>query len=182
MRTYLYVGRFQPFHLGHLSALKQALANCDFLIIGIGSSQYSNTPDNPFTATERTEMIKAALDENQIGSKKYKIILVSNVENNDLWPAHVVKTVPTFDTLFTGSEIVKTLFENYNKTVGTHNQKPIQINSPTFEKDISATKVRQAIIKDQDWQKLVPKSVAKILQNISAPEKLKAITKPSQQS
>src|SRR3970040_1541422 len=49
----LWIGRFQPFHLGHLSMAKRILAEVDELVIGIGSAQYSHTPENPFTAGER---------------------------------------------------------------------------------------------------------------------------------
>ena len=49
----LYVGRFQPFHLGHLGAIKAVLKEVDELIIVIGSAQYSHNFNNPFTAGER---------------------------------------------------------------------------------------------------------------------------------
>ena len=41
--TGLYVGRFQPFHLGHLEAIKHILKKVDTVIIAIGSAQYSHT-------------------------------------------------------------------------------------------------------------------------------------------
>jgi len=58
----LYVGRFQPFHLGHLSAVKSVLKDVEELVIVIGSAQYSHTTANPFTAGERLIMIRKALD------------------------------------------------------------------------------------------------------------------------
>ncbi|MBP1357507.1 MAG: adenylyltransferase/cytidyltransferase family protein, partial [Sulfolobus sp.] len=39
----LYPGRFQPFHLGHLSVIKWALERVNELIILIGSAQESHT-------------------------------------------------------------------------------------------------------------------------------------------
>ena len=38
----LFVGRFQPFHLGHLDMVKYALTEVDELIIVIGSAQDSH--------------------------------------------------------------------------------------------------------------------------------------------
>ncbi|MCJ7698989.1 adenylyltransferase/cytidyltransferase family protein, partial [Candidatus Bathyarchaeota archaeon] len=38
----LYVGRFQPFHLGHLCAVKKILGEVDEVIVAIGSAQYSH--------------------------------------------------------------------------------------------------------------------------------------------
>ena len=35
----LYVGRFQPFHLGHLGAVKSILEDVEELVIVIGSAQ-----------------------------------------------------------------------------------------------------------------------------------------------
>ena len=49
------IGRFQPFHLGHLEAINFALSKIDQLYIGIGSSNKSNQPRNPFNAEERKQ-------------------------------------------------------------------------------------------------------------------------------
>ena len=53
----LFVGRFQPFHDAHLQIIQNALKEVEKLIIGVGSSQYSETAENPFTYEERKEMI-----------------------------------------------------------------------------------------------------------------------------
>ena len=49
----LLIGRFQPFHLGHLEALKFALSKVDNLWLGLGSSNKSIEKSNPFSAEER---------------------------------------------------------------------------------------------------------------------------------
>jgi bifunctional NMN adenylyltransferase/nudix hydrolase len=57
----VYIGRFQPFHNGHLALLKQALNTAAHVIVVIGSAHQARTPKNPFTWSERCEMIKLAL-------------------------------------------------------------------------------------------------------------------------
>lgn len=57
----VYVGRFQPFHNGHLALLQRALALAPLVVVVIGSAHQARTPKNPFTAAERAEMIHAAL-------------------------------------------------------------------------------------------------------------------------
>src|SRR5207302_562889 len=57
-----FIGRFQPFHRGHLAMVRRILESNEEIIVGIGSAQYSHTGENPFTAGERYEMIKRALD------------------------------------------------------------------------------------------------------------------------
>ena len=51
------MGRFQPFHLGHLDLVKQILDECDEVIIAITSSQFNYLEKDPFTSGERIEMI-----------------------------------------------------------------------------------------------------------------------------
>ena len=63
LRIGMVVGRFQPVHNGHLSIIYEALDNCDYLIIAIGSAQESNTPKNPFSFEFRKKLIVDALGE-----------------------------------------------------------------------------------------------------------------------
>ena len=51
------IGRFQPVHTSHIKIIKRALEISDNLIIVIGSDNQPRTPKNPFTSTEREEMI-----------------------------------------------------------------------------------------------------------------------------
>ena len=59
----VYVGRFQPFHLGHLALLKHALSVAPRVVLVIGSAHQARSPKNPFTWRERAEMVRLALDE-----------------------------------------------------------------------------------------------------------------------
>jgi bifunctional NMN adenylyltransferase/nudix hydrolase len=55
------IGRFQPFHNGHLALLRRALDIAPMCVVVIGSAYQARTPKNPFTWEERVEMIRAAL-------------------------------------------------------------------------------------------------------------------------
>ncbi len=123
----LFVGRFQPFHLGHLDAIKQISE--DKIIIGIGSSQYSETDENPYSFEERKDMIVDALQKENIN---YKIIAIPDIHDEINWVEHVKKTVGNFDVVYTGNDWVKKLFKEKNILV-----KDIKINIP-----ISGTKIR----------------------------------------
>ena len=58
----LLIGRFQPFHLGHLDAVMFGLSRTENLFIGIGSSNKSNEKKNPFSSEERREMIVSSIE------------------------------------------------------------------------------------------------------------------------
>ncbi|HRH17800.1 MAG TPA: bifunctional nicotinamide-nucleotide adenylyltransferase/Nudix hydroxylase [Aquabacterium sp.] len=57
----VYIGRFQPFHLGHLALLQRALALAPRCVVVLGSAHQARTPKNPWTWQERAEMIRLAL-------------------------------------------------------------------------------------------------------------------------
>ena len=57
------VGRFQPFHNAHLALLRRALEIAPKCVVVIGSAHQARTPKNPFSWTERAEMIRLALPE-----------------------------------------------------------------------------------------------------------------------
>ncbi|SFN53825.1 bifunctional NMN adenylyltransferase/nudix hydrolase [Formivibrio citricus] len=62
MLDYLvFIGRFQPFHLGHLKVIETALQRAHKLIVICGSARQARSPRNPWTVAEREAMLRAAL-------------------------------------------------------------------------------------------------------------------------
>jgi len=55
----VYIGRFQPFHIGHQETLKKADYLADNVLVLIGSANGPRTTKNPWTYDERAEAIKA---------------------------------------------------------------------------------------------------------------------------
>lgn len=53
----VYIGRFNPFHLGHAHVLKSAMLTSNTVIVLVGSSGLARSLKNPFTFEERKEMI-----------------------------------------------------------------------------------------------------------------------------
>ncbi|MFH0970944.1 MAG: adenylyltransferase/cytidyltransferase family protein, partial [Candidatus Micrarchaeota archaeon] len=80
MKTALVIGRFQPFHNGHLEAIRKMIKDNGKLLLVIGSAQESRTRKNPFSAKERMEMISACLGKGDLLSNT-KIIALDD-ENN----------------------------------------------------------------------------------------------------
>ena len=162
----LYVGRFQPFHLGHLDAIKQILKKEKYLIIAIGSGQYSFEKENPFTASERYQMIEKALLEAKIPPKSYTIIPMLNVDNYDIWANYVEMILPPYKNVYSGSKIVQTLYKNQSK----HPVKTVK-----FNKKIHSTLIRKNISENKKWSQMVPKSVYEFIKNIDGETRIREI-------
>jgi len=160
----LYVGRFQPFHMGHIEAIKHALSKVDELIIVIGSAQYSFTLNNPFTAGERMTMIRKGLDEAKIESSKYQIVPVADINIHALWVAHIKSLTPKFDIAFSNEPLTSRLFK----------ENEIAVESiPFFKRNVySSTEIRKRMISNEDWESLIPKSVSKYVREIDGIERI----------
>jgi nicotinamide-nucleotide adenylyltransferase len=153
--TSLIIGRFQPFHLGHLTLIKSVIEAGEFALIVIGSKQISRTENNPLTASERTKLIKASLTEAKIDKSNYKIIDIADINDNNKWVSYLRKTVPSFNKVYTGTDYVQKLF----KQDGKH-----PLGEFPFLKNISGTKIRNLIRNNNnDWQKLVSPAVADLI-------------------
>lgn len=159
----LFIGRFQPFHNGHLHIIKQILDEVDELIIGIGSAQHSNTYKNPFTAEEREDMLSRALSGE--GLDKYKIIQIPDINDDNMWVDHVTNLVPEYDIIFSNNPLVKTLFNNAGKEV-----RPFKF----FKREkCSGTEIRRRIKADEEWESLVPKVVIDIMKELGGIGRIK---------
>jgi len=160
----LFVGRFQPFHLGHLHAVKYTLKRADELVILVGSAQYSHALENPFTAGERVTMIRLALNESKIDPASYYIIPVPDINVHKVWVAHASSYTPNFDIVFTNEPLTSRLFKESGFRVE---------GIPFFDRDIySATEIRRRILSNENWMQLVPKTVARFIIKIHGPERI----------
>ena len=159
----LLIGRFQPFHLGHLDAVLFGLARADGLSICIGSSNKYNEKKNPFSAAERREMILSSIEPSIVN--RIKIFNIPDVNNHEKWTFEIDQIVPKYDVVFTNDEFTKTLFEKRQINV-------IQVMLKDREK-FSGTNVRQLILDGKNWQDLVPQGTRKVLDKINAINRLK---------
>lgn len=165
----LMMGRFQPFHLGHLDLAKQILKECDEVIIAITSSQFNYLQKDPFTAGERIEMIHNSLKESAIDLSRCIVVAIENQFNIATWASYLKAALPHFDKVYSGNEYVKMLLAD----------SAIDVVPPKFldRTKYNATNIRSMIISGDDWQKLVPNTVVKFLEKINAKNRLDIISK-----
>ena len=165
----LYVGRFQPFHLGHLGAIKEVLKEVDELAIVIGSAQYSHNPSNPFTAGERLVMIRRALEEAKVDIAKLWIVPVPDVHLHMLWVSALEGYTPKFNTVFSNEPLTRRLFMEAGY--------PVKNISYYSRNMYMSTVIREKMLKDESWMDLVPKSVADFIGEIDGVNRLRDLAR-----
>jgi nicotinamide-nucleotide adenylyltransferase len=162
------IGRFQPFHLGHLNLVRQVLAENDEIIILIGSSQTNYTLKNPFTAGERIWMIRDTLIESKIDMSKVFLVNATDDENNAKWFSNIISLSPPFNVLYTGNNFIRTLLK----------KEAVIIRKPKLFKEtlLKGSIIRKLILEDNaKWQELVSESVRTIFSEIDAVERIRNI-------
>jgi len=164
--TCLFVGRFQPFHNGHLLVVKGMTKVCGRIIIAIGSTDKQGTADNPFSADERRDMIQAALqDADIIPSFDIHFIEVPDMPNDTAWTKKILELAGTVHTVWTGNPQTKKCFEDAEIEVKTIKEVP----------GVSATEIRKRMKEGGDWRSLVPEAVKELINVIKGVERVKEV-------
>jgi len=165
----LYVGRFQPFHLGHLEAIKKILEEVEELVVVIGSAQYSHNKGNPFTAGERLVMIRNALEEAKVDSSRVWIVPVPDVHLHMMWVSALEGYAPKFQIVYSNEPLTKRLFMEAGYRVK---------GVPFFERQLySSTIVREKMLLDDSWRTLVPKTVLEFIRDIDGVNRVRDLNR-----
>ena len=161
----LFIGRFQPFHNGHLSALQEILQSYGEAVMVIGSAQENLTEKNPLDTGERVSMIYAVLKARKIESRVY-VVPVPDTPESGLWPARVLSYCPKVDAVFTGNDYVDMLFSRQG----------LKVLRQKLVAGVSATAVRAKISADDEgWANLVPSEVAEFLREKGLDERIRLL-------
>jgi len=159
------IGRFQPFHDGHLRVVESVLAEVDELVIGIGSADASHELRDPFTAGERLMMIQKTLE-----SKKTTtyVVPIEDLDRNAVWVSHVQSMSPWFDVAYANNPLVVRLFEEAGVEVR---------QTEMFDREhLKGSEIRQVMLDDGDWTQYVPDPVTEVVDEIDGVERIRAVS------
>jgi nicotinamide-nucleotide adenylyltransferase len=162
----LYLGRFQPFHLGHLDAVNQIISDgITKIIIGIGSSQEELTRSNPFSYYERKEMVRRALQELKVD---FEIHPIPDFANNQDWVDYIQEELPVFNYIYSGNPFVQICF--------VEGKIDREFKTLDIISVVKGTTIRQNIERRmENWSHLLPNEVLKYLIEIHGVERLQSI-------
>jgi len=151
----VFVGRFQPFHNGHLEAIRWILKQVGEVSIVIGSMQEYGQINNPLDFKERKEIVEMALK--VAGIKNYKIFGLPDFRNNAAWSKKLLEI-----TGFAAGQAVLVSLNDWARE--SAREIGIEVaNHPVFCDNLTATQVRDTMKAGFVWDNLVPVCVAKYL-------------------
>jgi len=161
------VGRFQPFHRGHLEVVRHIVtgAAAHPLLIAIGSAEQSYTWQNPFTGGERFEMIERALAEAHLSN--VVIVPVPDISRHALWVRYLEGLLPPFDRVYSHNPLTLLLFGH----AGYVAESPPLVERGRFE----GARIRDSLARGESVTELVPTAVDRYLHEIKAAERLRLL-------
>jgi bifunctional NMN adenylyltransferase/nudix hydrolase len=176
----VFIGRFQPYHVGHEDTIKKALEISKELIIVLGSYNTSRNIKNPFSCEERQEMIELSLSDNEKSRVHFKYVEDRLYQENE-WIKKVQEAVLSI-TLSTKSVAIVGLEKDESTYYLKHfkNWKHEAINvfkNGSNEHPISSTKIRELIFTGNISyiESNVPNSTYQWLINFSKSEIFKSL-------
>ncbi|AGN30209.2 bifunctional NMN adenylyltransferase/ADP-ribose pyrophosphatase [Vibrio phage nt-1] len=169
----IFIGRFRPFHNGHLSAITQAFEALELetMTILVGSSNRHRSVKNPFTFEEVSEMIRDSLPD-ELNSKVILAPLGDHAKD-DVWQSEV--------RMLSGDIIPATHIVGYDKDESSYYLKlfpELKLYQPEpvmlYNKTISATDFRDLyfseILMNHPTVALLPRGTIDFLERWSKTE------------
>lgn len=147
-QTGLVIGRFQPFHKGHLYLLQRSLEMCEQIVIAIGSAE-SHDEKNPLSFAQRQALLSAVVENEGWQSRVTKIIPAIDFPSDEDWLRELEKNVGSFDVAIGNNDWVNTLMQQAGYAIQ---------EIPLLEREIyEGTKIRELIHENERWQDRAPK-------------------------
>ncbi|TYC63422.1 NUDIX domain-containing protein [Rhodobacterales bacterium] len=120
----VFIGRFQPLHVGHEAVIRAALEQVETLIVLVGSARQPRTPRDPFTFDERADMFGKVFKHEIATGRLILKAVPDHIYSDTAWCAEVQRAVN------------ETVLEHYNKGgIVLHGLKDIRIALAGYGKD-----------------------------------------------
>lgn len=171
----VYIGRFQPFHMGHAAVIQKGLEIADRLVIVVGSVNAAPSIKNPWSYEERFRMIADTLDVLDTHlDERAKIVGVRDYHyNENAWVAEVQSKTEKF--IPAGSTVA--LLGEYKDASSYYlNHFPQWDFMPTSlgafngkGYGVDATSIRTLLLRESflpDWEGKLPEARIEHMQNI----------------
>ncbi|MEK7494982.1 MAG: pantetheine-phosphate adenylyltransferase [Patescibacteria group bacterium] len=150
----LIVGRFQPFHKGHLFLIRKAIEKADKIIIGIGSANIIDE-NNPIDFETRKKVIKAVFYKEGIEEKLVRIVPLDDYFDDKKWLVNLKKQVGKFSIALGNNEWTNNILKKADYKVIKVNY----LKRGLYE----GWRIRKLIKEGKKWQDRVPNYLIKAI-------------------
>ncbi len=150
----LVIGRFQPFHNGHVYLFEKAFDQCERIIIGVGSANRKNK-NNPWSAHERRLMLEKFINKSGYGDRVLKIVNLDDNPDDDIWFENLFKKTGPFNVTLGNNEWNNEIIKRHGIDViytGLHNRE-----------ELEGYKIRALMLSKKNWKNRVPQYLVSLI-------------------
>ncbi len=156
----LFIGRFQPFHLGHVELLKSVLrlTRLQQVVIAIANVEQARTIENPFSFAERAFMVRESISEliPTVGNR-ISVVPLPYETPPDRFAPSILDQFGPFDLMVSNNDWVRAQFQNIS---GIRLQPKFFFHRDQYR----GGRIRSLMAKgDDSWKATVAGSVAQYL-------------------
>jgi nicotinamide-nucleotide adenylyltransferase len=149
--TGLVVGRFQPFHKGHLYLLQKALEVADKIIIAIGSVEKQDA-QNPIPFAQREQMLRQVLQKEGLADRVTKIVSLQDYPSDEQWVSELEKVAGPFEVVVGNNDWTNRVLTEAGYAA---------LTVPDLQRDkYQGTVIRDSAKESRAWQDSVPNYLA----------------------
>jgi nicotinamide-nucleotide adenylyltransferase len=146
-KTALVVGRFQPFHKGHLYLINKTFEVADKIIIAVGSSNIKNN-DNPLPYETRVAMLNKVIGHEKWTDRIIKIIPSPDDPSDDVWLKLLLENAGMFDIAIGNNSWTNGILKNAGYKV---------LEIPYYKRNLyQGIYIRKLFKNGGNWQERVP--------------------------
>lgn len=163
-RTALFIGRFQPFHNGHLYSLKKCLKIAEKVKIVVAKNNVSGTEDDPWDYKLRKQMVCAVIRKERMEERVARIVSCPDYPSDKRWLTEIKSRAGEFEVVVSNNDWVLSIFREAGYKV---------YESGLYRREeLEGVKIRQLMRKGSDpsadlgqglWKERVPSEVVKLI-------------------
>lgn len=152
----LFIGRFQPFHNGHLYSLNKCFELAEKVLIGVGSSQESGTEDNPWNYETRRKMITLL-------GQRVEVVPLIDLFNDEKWGAQVLDAIG--DIGYRAGEVVGVGNNDWTNRILRARGIEVYESGLYKRNELEGVKIRELMKRgNTEWKTRVPEPIREYLE------------------
>ena len=146
-KTGLIIGRFQPFHYGHLFLFREAFKQVENVIIGIGSVNVDDE-NNPYTQHQVEDMINKVLIDQKWNNRVIQITGIPDFHDDQKWLDYIKTNCLPFDVVISNNDWVTNIFKKIEMPI---------IEIPLYKRELyEGWRIRKLMREEGEWKIRVP--------------------------
>lgn len=163
-KTALFIGRFQPFHKGHLFILNKCLELAERVVVLVAKSEAVAEPNDPWSVAARKRMVCEVVRANKMDDRVAHIVSCPDYPSDAEWVRQAELRIR--NTELSREQVVVVSNNEWVTRLMKERGYPIYETGLFNRDELEGVKVRELMRGGrEEWKERVPEEVARLFEN-----------------